>query len=159
MFTKKQRITSWLIMAIISVIVGGTIAMFAEIFLPGGWFYIISTVLYAFAALLSVAAMFLSLSSLAINDWNESISTKNLVNLGHNNDHVISIYRLRDAIVHLPVAGTVHQAIIAPNNAEIPYVAGETLEHIHFGNQIPQVEIMDDELYRKLFGPSNKKEK
>lgn len=156
MFTKKQRIASWLIMAIISVIVGGTIAMSAEIFLPGGWFYIISIALYAFAALLSALAMLLSLGSLAINDWNESLSTKNLVNLGHNNDHVISVYRLRDAIIHLPVAGTVHQAIIAPSDADIPYVAGETLEHVHFGNQIPQVEIMDDELYKKLFGPSNK---
>lgn len=159
MYTKKQRISAWQVMAVICIFLGGVIEVLAELYLPGGWFNKIAAFLFGCGALLGVAAMFLSLSSLAVNDWFESKSTKTFVNLGHQNDRVISVYRLQDAILHLPVAGTVHQAIIAPNKADVPYVVGETLEHVHFGNQIPKVEVMDDELYQKLFGSINKKEK
>ena len=108
---------------------------------------------------MAVVNMFLASGSLAMNEWYESRSTKTFVNLGHQNDRVISVYQFQDAILHLPVAGTVHQAIIAPSKADVPYVVGETLEHVHFGNQIPKVEVMDDDLYQKLFGTINKKEK
>lgn len=155
MYTKKQRIAAWQVMAVICVLLGGVIEVIAEIYLPGGWFQKISAFVFACGALLAVAGMFLSLGSLAINDWYESKSTKTFVNLGHQNDRVISVYKLQDAILHLPVAGTVHQTIVAPNKAQIPYVSGETLEHVHFGNQIPKVEVMDDELYQRLFGPNN----
>lgn len=159
MYTKKERISSWQVMAILCILLSGVVEMIAELYLPGGWFNKIAAFLFACGALLGVANMFLSSGSLAVNDWHESQTTKTFVNLGHDNDRVISVRTLQDAILHLPVAGTVHQAIIAPSKADVPYVVGETLEHVHFGNQIPKVEVMDDELYQKLFGSINKKEK
>lgn len=159
MYTKKERILSWQAMAVLCIFLSGIIEMIAELYLPGGWFNKIAAFLFTCGALLGVANMFLSSGSLAVNDWYESKSTKTFVNIGHENDRVISVYKLQDAILHLPVAGTVHQAIIAPNKADVPYVVGETLEHVHFGNQLPKVEVMDDELYQKLFSANNKKEK
>lgn len=158
MQTKQERISMWVWMAIMCVLFGGTIEVFAEIYLPGGWFNKISTFVFACGAVLAVVNMFLSSGSIAVNDWHESQTTKTFVNLGHNNDRIISVRTVQDAILHLPVAGTVHQAIIAPSKADVPYVVGETLEHVHFGNQLPKVEVMDDALYEKLFGSYNRKE-
>lgn len=159
MYTKKERISSWQAMAVLCILLSGVVEMIAELYLPGGWFNKIAAFLFACGALLGVTNMFLSSGALAVNDWHESQTTKTFVNLGHDNDRVISVRTIQDAILHLPVAGTVHQAIIAPSKADVPYVVGETLEHVHFGNQLPKVEVMDDELYQKLFGSINKKEK
>jgi hypothetical protein len=159
MYTKKQRITAWEIMAVFSLVLGGLIEILAELYFPGSWFHKISSFVFACGAVLGVSGISLAFASLALNDWQESKNTETFVNLGRQNDRIISIHKLQDAILHLPVAGTTHQAIIAPSKANVPYVAGETLEHVHFGNQIPKVEVMDDELYQKLFGPLTNKEK
>lgn len=158
MYTKEKRIQTWVTLAAFCILCGGAIEIFAEIYLPNGAFYRIASFLFASGTFLGAVGISLAFGSLAVNDYYESKNTKSFVNLGHHNDRIISVYNLQDAILHLPVAGTVHQTIIAPSKAQIPYVAGETLEHIHFGSQMPKVEIMDDELYQKLFGPANPKE-
>ena len=159
MYTKKQRIAAWAIMAILSLFLGGLIEVLGELYFPGSWFHKIASFVFASGAVLGITGIALALASLAINDWQESKNTETFVNLGLQNDRIISVHKLQDAILHLPVAGTTHQAVIASSKANVPYVAGETLEHVHFGNQIPKVEVMDDELYQKLFGPLNNKEK
>ncbi len=159
MYTKKQRVAAWQVMAVICVFLGGIIEVLAEIYLPGGWFQKISAFVFGCGAVLAVVNMFLASGSLAMNEWYESRSTKTFVNLGHEDDRVISIHKLQDVLLHLPVSGTTHQAIVAPSKSNVPYVVGETLEHVHFGNQIPRMELMDDDLYEKLFGPLNNKEK
>ena len=158
MYTKEKRIRTWIILAAICIVCGGTIEILAEVYLPNGSFHKIATFLFASGAALGLAGITLVFGSLALNDWYETKNTMTFVNLGRQNDRIISVHKLNEATLHLPVAGTVHQTIIAPSKAQIPYVSGETLEHIHFGSQIPKVEVMDDKLYEKLFGPLNEKE-
>jgi hypothetical protein len=153
MFTKKERISTWVILAGLSILLGGSIELLAESYFPDTGFHRIASFMFASGAVLGVVGVSLAFLSLAINDMQESKNTETFVNLGRHNDRIISVHKLRDAILHLPVAGTVHQTIIAPSKTDVPYVAGETLEHIHFGSGIPKVEVMNDELYQKLFGP------
>jgi hypothetical protein len=159
MYTKEKRIHTWVTLAAFCIICGGAVEVLAELYLPNGSFQKGAAFMFFSSTFLGVVGISLAFWSLAVNDWHESKNTKSFVNLGHHNDRIISVYNLQDAILHLPVAGTVHQTIVAPSKADIPYIAGETLEHIHFGNQIPKVEVMDDELYQRLFGPLNNKEK
>lgn len=158
MYTKEKRIRTWVILAAISIVCSGTIEIVAETYLPNGSFHRIASFLFASGSALGLVGIALVFGSLALNDWFETKNTKTFVNLGRQNDQIISVHKVQDAILHLPVAGTVHQTIVAPSKAEIPYVSGATLEHIHFGTQIPKVEVMDDELYQRLFGHSNNKE-
>ena len=38
MYTKKQRVAAWQVMAVICVFLGAITEVLAEIYLPGGWF-------------------------------------------------------------------------------------------------------------------------
>jgi len=156
MFTKKERILTWEIMSVGSLLLGCFIQILAEIAFPGSWFYKVASFVFACSAVLGIGGIFLSFASIAMNDWQENKNTETFVNLGVRNDRILSVHKVQDAIIHLPVTGTAYQKIIVPGNAQIPYVAEKTLEHIHFGSQIPKVEEMDDELYQKLFGRLNK---
>ena len=153
MFTKKERIGTWVVLAGLSILFGATFELLAETSFPDTGFQRIAFFLFASGAVLGVVGVSLAFLSLALNDMQETKNTETFVNLGRQDDRIISVHKLRDAILHLPVAGTVHQTIIAPSKHDVPYVAGETLEHIHFGPGIPKVEVINDDLYQKLFGP------
>ena len=150
--TKRERLEAFVILSGIVILVGGVVEALAEVFFATGWFHTIAALIFASSAVLAVVGMALSYISLARADWQESKNTSEFVALGRD-DHIIAVHRIDDAIVHLPVVGTTHQIILAPNNKNMPLVGRETLEHIHMASQLPtKVEVMDPELYQKLFG-------
>lgn len=132
------------------LLLGGVIIGFWGEYVSSGFFFQLTSI--TASALLIIGGVGLSFvfMSLGLDDWQEKKLKRNFVNLGDG--RIIAIYQIGDAIIHLPVAGTSQSTIIAPSKSDVPYVTGETIEHIHFVNQIPKVEVMDDELYEKLFG-------
>ncbi len=156
--TKKERIGTWIVLAIMVILLGVSMEIPAEVYFPKSWFHTISVFILASAALLGILGFFLAMVSLAWNDWQESKNTKTFVSIG-DNDRVISVNKLDEAVVHLPVSGTSHQTILAPRSGEMPRITNSSIEHIHVSNKLPDVLPMDDELYNQLFGfHNNKKE-
>lgn len=153
MFTKRQRITTWVLLAGLSVLAGMSIELLGEIYFPQSRFHTIGSYVFAGCASLGMLAIMLTLFSLAINDWQESKSAANFVSMGQD-DRVISVHKIEDAVVHLPVSGTTRQTILAPSSVKVPQVSTSSKEHIHVATELPKVDIMSDELYQKLFGSS-----
>ena len=155
MLSKKERILTLVLMSVGSLLLSGFIQVLAELAFLGSWFYKVTSFVFGSGAVLGVGGIILSFASIAMNDWQENKNTETFVNLGNQNDRIISVHRIQDAIIHLPVTGTAYQKIIAAGNGQIPYVAEKALDHIHFGSKIPKMEEMDDELSQKLFGRLN----
>lgn len=89
-YTKRQRINTWLILSVVSIACGATLEIVAELYFPSGWFQKIATFLFAGSSLLSIIGIFLSLASLALDDWKESKRIKTIIN-NSNEDLIIKI--------------------------------------------------------------------
>ncbi len=155
MFNKRQRIGAWNTLAVVSFLLGACLDILAELYFPNSMFQKIASFTFACAALLAIMGVVLAFVSLAWNDYQESKVASNFVSLG-DNDRVIAVHKINDVTVHLPVVGTTQQTILAPNKAHLPHVSSGSLEHIHMASKLPEIEIMEDDLYNQLFGRGNR---
>lgn len=152
MFTKRQRVATWVFLSGVSIFIGSLIGAFAEVYFVGKWFHTVALIIFASGAVLGVLGIALSFASLAWADWLESKNMEAMVSLS-SDDNVVAVHKLEDAVVYVPVAGTTRQIILASNKDRLPFVTRGTLEHIHVANRLPsKIEVMDDDLYQKLFG-------
>jgi hypothetical protein len=154
MFNKRQRIGTWISLALASFLLGAGIEILAELYFLNSWFQKIASFTFASTSVVGILGIILAFMSLAWNDWQEGKSASNFVSLGEN-DRVIAVHKTGNATVHLPVVGTTQQTILASNSSELPYVSSGPLEHLHVTSQLPPIELMDDELYERLFGLEN----
>jgi len=152
---KRQRIGIWNGLAAVSFLLGACIEILAELYFPNSWFQKIASFAFASTSVMAILGIVLTFASLAWNDWQESKSASNFVSLGEN-ERVIAVHRIGNAIVHLPIVGTTQQTILAPNIEELPHVSSGPLEHVHVAGQLPTIELMEDELYDRLFGLGNR---
>jgi hypothetical protein len=150
--TKLQRIAIWIALSVLTILGSATIELLAEINFNGSWFHKIASYSFAGGSTIGGIGVLLAFGSLALSDFHEGKSTKTFVNLGRNNDRIISVNNIGEACVHLPVTGDARQTIIAQSEASVPYVSQEPLEHTHFGTKTPTVRVMSDDLYQSLFG-------
>jgi len=155
MANKLKRIGITFSLAALIFLIVAALEVLAELYLPESRFLKIMSFTFASSSVLVIVATVMIFMSLAWNDYQESKSTSNMVALGEN-DRVIAVHKIGNAVVHLPVNGTVQQAIVAPSGTDLPYVSSGTLEHVHVEKHLPPIELMNDEVYDRLFGLGNR---
>ena len=121
MFTKRQRITAWIVIAELYVFTVLVIEVLGEIYFPQSWFHQIASIMFAGGAFLAMFAIVLSFATLAITDWQETKNTKEFVSLGKH-DRIVSVHKIQDAAINLLVAGTTQHTILLPAQGNIPHV-------------------------------------